>query len=107
MKTKQATVTVYGADQICSSCIHSPSSKDTYEWLDAAISRKFPNQPFVMKYVDIFNPPESEKEFAKTILEDEMLYPVVVINGEIVGEGDPRLKVIFNKMEQEGYQENI
>lgn len=57
MKRTGVEIIIYGAEQICASCFHLPSSKDTYEWLEAAISRKFPGQPFGISYVDLYNPP--------------------------------------------------
>lgn len=103
---KPVEITVYGAKQICASCVHLPSSADTYEWLEAALSRKYPNQPFIMNYVDIFHPPEDEKKkaFAEKIIEEDLFYPVVLIEDEIVGEGNPRLKRIYAEMEKYGYQ---
>ncbi|MGG5252830.1 YuzD family protein [Neobacillus sp. SM06] len=99
-------IVVYGAEEICQSCVRMPSSKETLEWLQAAITRKFPNQPFVLTYVDLFNPPvdKTKEKFAKKVLEEEMFYPVVVINEQVVGEGDPRLKTIFAEMEKYGYK---
>jgi len=34
-----------------------------------------------------------------------MFYPVVLIEDEVVGEGNPRLKTIFATMEKYGYRE--
>ncbi len=87
-------IILYGAEELCPSCVHLPSSKETFEWLEAAISRKFPDQPFKMTYVDIEQPPEEidKAEFAKRVIEEDMFYPVVVINEKIVGEGNPSLK---------------
>ncbi|WP_143331898.1 YuzD family protein [Domibacillus antri] len=102
-------ITVYGADQICAGCVNLPSSKDTYEWLEAAISRKFPDQPFTIEYVDIFSPPDDElkKEMAARVIEDDLFYPVVFIGNEMVAEGNPRLKPIFAKMEKHGYTPGV
>ena len=51
MEKKKIEIQVYGAEQICASCVNLPSSKDTCEWLEAALQRKFPNQPFsIMLY---------------------------------------------------------
>lgn len=102
---KEVEVSIYGADQICASCVNLPSSKDTYEWLQAAIGRKFPDQKFVIQYYDIFQSHSDEKkdEFCKKIIEEELFYPVVVIEGEIVGEGNPRLKKIYAEFERYGY----
>lgn len=38
---KKVAIQVYGAEQICASCVGAPSSKDTFEWLKAALSRKY------------------------------------------------------------------
>ncbi|WP_246945707.1 YuzD family protein [Bacillus pinisoli] len=106
MSLQPVEICVYGAEVLCPSCVNLPSSKETYDWLDAAISRKFPNQPFTITYIDIYNPVEDEekKEFATRVIEEDMFYPVVVINDEIVGEGNPRLKTIYSELEKYGYQ---
>ena len=103
---KEIEMVIYGADQICASCVNLPSSKETYEWLEAALGRKFPNQPFKITYVDIFNPPndEEKKNFAKKVIEEDMFYPVVLIEDEVVGEGNPKLKAIYAEMERYGYR---
>jgi disulfide oxidoreductase YuzD len=105
MKSQEVEIVVYGAEQLCPSCVNLPSSKETFEWLEAAIARKFPDQPFRMIYVDIYQPTgESEKlNFAKKVVEEDMFYPVVVIKEKIVGEGNPRLKTIFLELEKHGY----
>lgn len=105
-QTNVLEVVVYGAQTLCPSCVNLPSSKETYEWLEAAISRKFPEQPVKMVYVDIHEPPtESDKShFAKRVIEEDMFYPVVVIKDKVVGEGNPRLKTIFSELESYGYK---
>ena len=35
------SVVIYGADVICASCVNAPTSKDTYEWLQPLLKRKF------------------------------------------------------------------
>jgi disulfide oxidoreductase YuzD len=106
MTTPTVEIILYGAEQLCPSCVNLPSSKETFEWLGAAISRKFPEQPIKMTYVDIFQPPnDSEIEnFAKRVIEEDLFYPVVVIKDKIVGEGNPRLKTIFAELETYGYK---
>ena len=59
MVRKEIEIEVYGAEQICASCVNLPSSKDTCEWLEAALTRKFPEQPFKIYYIDMYNPPET------------------------------------------------
>ena len=102
---KEAEIIVYGAEQICASCVNLPSSKETYEWLEAAITRKFPGQPFKIRYIDIFNPPEETetKAFAERVIEEDLFYPVVTMDDEIIGEGNPRLKDVYMKMKEYGY----
>ena len=107
MTFKQVEICLYGADVICPACVQLPSSKATYEWLEAAIKRKYPNQPFSITYIDIFSPPEDDEEkkaFAKKVIEEELFYPVIVIEGAIVGEGNPKLKAIYAEMEKYGYR---
>ncbi|MEH7417545.1 YuzD family protein [Neobacillus drentensis] len=105
MGSNEVEIVLYGAEVLCPSCVNLPSSKETFEWLEAAISRKFPNQPFKMTYVNIYDPAgDSEKiTFAKRVIEEDLFYPVVVIKDKIVGEGNPRLKTIFAELEKYGY----
>ncbi|WP_080844232.1 YuzD family protein [Cytobacillus gottheilii] len=102
---RKVEVTIYGAEVLCPSCVNLPSSKETYEWLEAAISRKYPEQPFTISYVDINQPPENQEkqQFAQRVIEEDMFYPVVLIEEEIVGEGNPKLKTIYAEMEKYGY----
>ncbi len=106
MEHKEAEIVVYGAEVLCPSCVNLPSSKETYEWLEAAISRKYPDQPFKITYVDIHNPPsdDEKKEFAERVIEEDMFYPVVLLEGKIVGEGNPKLKTIYAELEKYGYE---
>jgi disulfide oxidoreductase YuzD len=106
MERKEVEIVVYGAEKVCASCVNLPTSKETYEWLDAAISRKFPEQPFTIRYVDIFNPPEEAdlRGFAARVIEEDMFYPVVSIFGKVVGEGNPKLKTVYSELEKYGYQ---
>jgi disulfide oxidoreductase YuzD len=105
MSFKPVEICVYGAEVICPSCVNLPSSRETYEWLEAAIKRKYPNQPFSISYIDIFNPPEDEekKTFAMKVIEEDLFYPIVLVEGTIVGEGNPKLKAIYAEMEKYGY----
>ncbi|KGX89797.1 DUF1462 family protein [Pontibacillus marinus] len=102
----KTTITVYGAEQRCASCVNAPGSKETYEWLEAAISRKYDSSDLQFQYIDIFTPPEQEEHqyFTQKILDDEYFYPLVVVNGEVVGEGNPRLKTVYRALESEGIQ---
>lgn len=101
----EVEMTIYGAEQLCSSCVNLPSARETYEWLEAALTRKFSGQPFKMTYVDIHNPPEDidKKIFAQRVIDEDMFYPVVLIEDQVVGEGSPNLKKIYAEMEKLGY----
>lgn len=106
MNTTEVEIVLYGAEQLCPSCVNLPSSRETFEWLEAAIARKFPNQHVKMVYVDIHQSAGDEEKltFAQRVIEEDMFYPVVVIKDKIVGEGNPRLKTIFSELEKYGYQ---
>ncbi|MFD1361452.1 YuzD family protein [Lentibacillus salinarum] len=97
-------ITVYGAEQICASCVGAPGSWETYEWLQAAIGRKYVADNISYEYVDIEQPPDDVKhqQLAERILDDEFFYPLVLVNGEIVAEGIPRLKTIYLELDQNG-----
>lgn len=97
-------VNVYGAKVVCASCVGMPSSTETYEWLQAAIGRKYEGQEdkFHFEYVDIHEEQEEEEKraFAERVIEEDLFYPVVLVNGEIVGEGNPRLKDVYKEIEK-------
>ncbi|AZB44280.1 DUF1462 family protein [Bacillus sp. FJAT-42376] len=97
-------IEVYGAERLCPSCVNMPSSKETQEWLSAALARKFPNHPIHVDYIDIDAPNlEGEREeIAEKVRNDEYFYPLVVLNGKVVGEGSPRLKTICEELEKLG-----
>lgn len=105
MKAKHVTVEVYGAEVVCASCVNAPTSKDTYEWLDAAIQRKYPNHPYEIVYIDIESVIEDERQrsVAEQVKEDEYFYPLVIVNEEVIGEGYIQLKPIFNELEKHGF----
>lgn len=100
-------LTVYGAEQKCASCIHLPSAVETKEWLEAAVGRKFPEDTIVFHYVDIESPKSAEEEkFSQKIMEEEYFYPLVVLEGEVVAEGDPRLQSVYKAIEKRLPAEN-
>ena len=43
---------------------------------------------------------EDKKAFAERVVEEDLFYPVVLVNGEIVGEGNPRLKDVYEEIEK-------
>jgi disulfide oxidoreductase YuzD len=101
-RTTAVEVQVYGAEERCASCVNLPSAQETASWLEAALGRKFGDQIRV-RYIDIHHPEqEADAVFVKRVIEEDMWYPVVVIDGEVVGEGNPKLKRIQEKLEQLG-----
>lgn len=105
MENKTLSIEIFGADIVCASCVNAPTSKDTYEWLQAAIDRKYPNQPYHITYIDIQKPIDNDRQqsFANRIMEDEFFYPLVLIEGEVVGEGYIQLKPVFAELEKHGF----
>jgi len=105
MNNSIPVIEIFGADIICASCVNAPSSKDTYEWLEAALSRKYPNQPFTIRYIDIESPltDAREQDYASRIQQDDFFYPLVLINDEVVGEGYIQLKSVTDKLESLGF----
>ncbi|HLQ70380.1 MAG TPA: YuzD family protein [Bacillota bacterium] len=105
MSIEKVNITVYGREQICASCVGAPGSKDTYEWLQAAISRKYNGGDDVhYTYIDIDEPASSKTEavFIEKIFEEDMFYPIIFVNDELVAEGIPQLKPIYKALEKHG-----
>lgn len=104
MSKESIIITVYGAKQICASCVGAPGSKDTYEWLQAAIGRKYIDDQISYEYIDIDSPPAVEKheQFVQRILDEDLFYPIVMVNDELVAEGIPRLKTIYAALDKHG-----
>lgn len=101
---EMVNVQVYGTKVICASCVGMPSSTETFEWLQAAIGRKYEGQEnkFKFEYIDFQEEQEDadKKAFAERVVEEDLFYPVVLVNGEIVGEGNPRLKDVYEEIEK-------
>ncbi|PPB02232.1 YuzD family protein [Brevibacillus laterosporus] len=98
-------ILVYGTEQLCASCVNLPSAKETAAWLEAAAGRKFIQEQFVVRYCDFLHPTtEVDGLWAKRIEEEDLWYPLVVISGEIVGEGNPKLKQVYEALEKAGVQ---
>ena len=105
MTTNKVKIEIYGADIICASCVNAPSSKDTYEWLQAAIDRKYPGQSYDIEYIDINSEitDERQQSIATQVQNDEFFYPLVMIDEEMIGEGYIQLKPVFTELEKHGY----
>ncbi|MDR6226291.1 YuzD family protein [Desmospora profundinema] len=102
MAKAPVNVQVYGAEERCASCVNFPSAQETASWLEAALGRKFGDAVNV-RYIDIHDPEGTdEKAFSRRVIEEDLWYPVVVIDHEIVGEGNPKLNAIQRKLEEMG-----
>ncbi|WNC13955.1 YuzD family protein [Brevibacillus brevis] len=96
-------IKVFGTEQLCASCVNLSSAKETADWLQAALSRKYGSDSIRITYSDFQQPQtDDDKNWAMRIVEEDLWYPLVVISGEIVGEGNPKLKDICRKLESEG-----
>lgn len=94
-------ILVFGAEQLCASCVQMPSAKDTAEWLQAALSRRL-GEGILVKYVDIDGHLSAEeKPWAERILAGEYFYPLVVYKNQVIGEGNPKLTEIENHIKNE------
>ncbi|WP_226580187.1 YuzD family protein [Halobacillus litoralis] len=107
MKQTEVSVHVYGAEVKCASCVNAPGSKETYEWLEAAVGRKYGNQGITFHYFDIHKDEQEgmNREIVQKILDDELFYPLVVIDDVVVAEGNPRLKSIYKTLEEHGIEQ--
>ncbi|HWI49873.1 MAG TPA: YuzD family protein [Rummeliibacillus sp.] len=106
MTNKSVAIEIYGASVQCASCVNAPSAKDTYEWLQAAIDRKYSKPEYTITYIDIERPIENERHanWAQRVQNDEFFYPLVLINDEVIGEGYIQLKPVYQALERHGFQ---
>lgn len=96
-------ILVYGAEILCASCVNAPSSIETASWLEAAFARRYNPEHFQVRFVDIFNPQtESEKLFSQRVIDEDLWYPVVVVEDTVISEGNPQLKSVFQSLEEKG-----
>jgi len=107
MITNEVKITVYGANEICASCVGAPGSVDTYEWLQAAIGRKYVHESITYEYIDMeqIQSVEKHQAFIDRILAEDLFYPVVLVNDEVVAEGIPRLKTIYQALDKNGVKQ--
>lgn len=101
-QTSVIEILVYGAEEVCSSCVTLPSSKETASWIEAALDRKYGEQVNV-RYINIYAPEnEADQAFSKRVVEENLWYPVVVIQDQIIAEGNPKLKTLYQQLESLG-----
>ncbi|MGM9985717.1 MAG: YuzD family protein [Bacillaceae bacterium] len=99
---KQISIVVYGAQVQCASCVGAPSSIETYEWLQAALKRKYKEEWLSFQYIDIDMSQQEEKHIIviQDIMENDLFYPLVTVNDEIVGEGIIQLRQVTNAVDK-------
>lgn len=106
----KVSVVVYGADVICASCVNAPSSRNTYEWLQSILERKYPDIQFEYTYIDIEKDTENltdhDQQYIEQINEDELFYPLVTMNDEYVTDGYVQLKPITRFIDEHIVQES-
>ncbi|SUM32256.1 putative disulfide oxidoreductase [Staphylococcus gallinarum] len=72
----KASVVVYGADIVCASCVNAPTSRNTFDWLQPLLKRKYPEISFEFTYIDIEKDTENltdhDQQFIERIQEDEL-----------------------------------
>ncbi|WP_231572583.1 YuzD family protein [Halobacillus sp. BBL2006] len=104
MNREKIQLTVYGAEVKCASCVNAPGSKETFEWLQAAIGRKYSDDSISYQYFDIHTEGQkgADEDLVQQLLDEELFYPLVVVENQIVGEGNPRLKSIYKALEAKG-----
>ncbi|MCD8900410.1 YuzD family protein [Staphylococcus gallinarum] len=102
----KASVVVYGADIVCASCVNAPTSRNTFDWLQPLLKRKYPEISFEFTYIDIEKDTENltdhDQQFIERIQEDELFYPLVTINDEYVADGYIQLNTLTKFMNQFG-----
>lgn len=93
-------IKVYGAEKKCPSCVNLPSSRETAEWLEAAVQRKYPENPPDVEHIDIEDSSSASDPMAEKVRQEEYFYPLVTVNGIVVAEGNPRLKAVYREIDK-------
>ncbi|WP_414054097.1 YuzD family protein [Macrococcus equi] len=96
-------VIIYGADVVCASCVNAPTSKDIFDWIQPNLNRKFPELEFNYSYIDIHqteNLTDHDENIIEQINNDELFYPLITMNDEIVADGYIQLPQVTNFVEE-------
>ncbi|ANZ33842.1 YuzD family protein [Staphylococcus carnosus] len=87
----KVSVVVYGADVVCASCVNAPTSKDTFDWLQALLKRKYPDINFEYTYIDFQKDAENlsdhDQQYIEQLENDELFYPLVTMDDMLVADG--------------------
>lgn len=96
-------VIIYGADVVCASCVNAPTSKDIFDWIQPNLNRKFPELEFTYSYIDIHqteNLTDHDENIIEQINNDELFYPLITMNDEIVADGYIQLPQVTKFVEE-------
>jgi disulfide oxidoreductase YuzD len=103
-------VNIYGREKACPSCVNAPGSIETYEWLQAILKRKYPDAQFNFSYIDLDHN-DNLTDFDESIIEqinnDELFYPLVAINDEILQDGYVQIKPIQKWLNYKEERESV
>ncbi|AMY05371.1 DUF1462 domain-containing protein [Staphylococcus condimenti] len=87
----KVSVVVYGADVVCASCVNAPTSKDTFDWLQALLKRKYSDINFEYTYIDFQKDTENlsdhDQQYIEQLENDELFYPLVTMDDMLVADG--------------------
>lgn len=100
---KNVKVNVYGANVVCASCVNAPTSKDIFDWIQPNLERKYPDISFTYNYIDIFdkgNHTDYDESIVERIEDDELFYPLITMNDEIVVDGYIQLPQVTKYVEE-------
>ncbi|TDM12542.1 YuzD family protein [Macrococcus lamae] len=96
-------VNVYGANVVCASCVNAPTSKDIFDWIQPNLRRKFNNLDFTFNYIDITDK-EGKSDYDQSLIEqidnDELFYPLITMNDEVVADGYIQLPQLTKYIER-------
>lgn len=98
----KVSVIVYGAETVCASCVNAPSARNTFDWLQTLLPKKYPELDFVFTYIDIQhdvdNLTDHDEQFIEQIHNDELFYPLITMNDAYVADGYIQLKPLKRYM---------
>ena len=96
----KVSVVVYGADVVCASCVNAPTSRNTFEWIQSLLERKYPDIQFEYTYIDFQKQTENlsdhDQHYIEQLEEDELFYPLITMNDEYVADGYIQTKQLTN-----------
>src|SRR5699024_8672970 len=96
-------VVVYGAGVVCASCVNAPTARNTFDWLQALLKRKYLDTQFDFTYIDMEKDTENltnhDQEDTVRNQDDELFFYLVTVNDEYVYDGYIQLRDITQFMD--------